>query len=654
MIVTRNSQNIWNSLSDAWRSLEGRETIEGVWDTTSSGIDCLMQHAMDAQNSRAFEHMPSKIDDGPLEFTFIVSGLEDQINVLPSLTNELFRYYIDDWTISIPTMSQQYLSSGVMITHTYYEGFDYTISGMNTLRWLTIPLWDTRYPMVEALHVVAPIVYRINPVLMNTWARALDFDYDVFTSYDIYGNEQYMHLKYLIWALTYKRLQWPTLQNLQDGLSIAAGAPFAYNPGTVVYTGTGMTIGNDTYIIPGGMTRIADGTVVNKFDVLTEAIKLDDYYSNPGIIQTSIGTNALNQFRTVFIDLTLASLFDYNVDFFSYYRDTIIPIQLRKVYSSAIPETSYKAFISVADGINTTVNRLFHSTTSGSSSWSAQTFISSPISFAQINTTLFIGTTNDSDWWEGKVYRSVDEGVTWLPCISGFPDASVQALTVSGTTLFAGTFYSGIYRSTDFGDTWTAVNTGLHSDSGRNIYSLTVVGTNLFAGTEAYGVYISSDNGNNWSAVNNGIPHTGTNWYISSLASNGTELYAGCTSGKVFRSIDNGSNWSDVSSGLPSSNAVETILCVGSKVYVGFQSLGLYMSTNGGSGWTNIGSSLPNASVYSLAVSDSKIFVVTPDVGQYGNGGVWITSDDGQTWISKSTGLENFSASPIFITNIVI
>src|SRR5437660_9583375 len=78
-----------------------------------------------------------------------------------------------------------------------------------------------------------------------------------------------------------------------------------------------------------------------------------------------------------------------------------------------------------------------------------------------------------------------------------FPDSHAivtQSLAVSGTNLFAGTYYGGVFRTTDNGTNWTAVNTGLPDPE---IFSLATSGTNLFAGTYL-GVSRSTDNGTSW------------------------------------------------------------------------------------------------------------------------------------------------------------
>ena len=109
----------------------------------------------------------------------------------------------------------------------------------------------------------------------------------------------------------------------------------------------------------------------------------------------------------------------------------------------------------------------------------------------------------------------------------------VNALAVSGTDLFAGTYGGGVFLSTNNGTSWSAA--GL---TYVDVYSLDVSGTNLFAGTWV-GVFLSTDNGTSWTAVNAGLTDT----HVYSLAVSGTNLFAGTYGDGVFLSTDNGTSW---------------------------------------------------------------------------------------------------------------
>jgi photosystem II stability/assembly factor-like uncharacterized protein len=169
----------------------------------------------------------------------------------------------------------------------------------------------------------------------------------------------------------------------------------------------------------------------------------------------------------------------------------------------------------------------------------------------------------------GGVFRSDDEGATWIPTNQGLTHPYVSSLaTDSEGRIFAGTGSlsaggSGVFRSDDGGETWTAMNTGLRNphivrlalDRSRGI---------LYAGTwhlpnNPGGVFRSrdggrtwtrasrsDDGGETWTAMNTGL----RNPHIVRLALDRSRgiLYAGTwhlpnNPGGVFRSRDGGRTW---------------------------------------------------------------------------------------------------------------
>jgi hypothetical protein len=111
---------------------------------------------------------------------------------------------------------------------------------------------------------------------------------------------------------------------------------------------------------------------------------------------------------------------------------------------------------------------------------------------------------------------------------TGLTNYIVHAFAVSGTNLFAATWFGGgVFLSTNNGTSWTAVNAGL---TDTNVAAFAVSGTNLFAGTYLGGVFLSTNNGTSWTAVNTGL----TNYNVYALAVSGTNLFGG-TDGGVWR-----------------------------------------------------------------------------------------------------------------------
>ena len=118
----------------------------------------------------------------------------------------------------------------------------------------------------------------------------------------------------------------------------------------------------------------------------------------------------------------------------------------------------------------------------------------------------------------GSLFRSTDRGETLQPSGTGVT-SQVLSLAACGASLYVGTKGSGVFRSTDNGTTWIKTST-LPTDS--NVTALYVDGPLLFAGTSVGGVCYSRDSGLSWHAFGEGL---GTD-AVNALTSDGENLYA--------------------------------------------------------------------------------------------------------------------------------
>ncbi|MGD0338143.1 MAG: FG-GAP-like repeat-containing protein [Bacteroidota bacterium] len=249
--------------------------------------------------------------------------------------------------------------------------------------------------------------------------------------------------------------------------------------------------------------------------------------------------------------------------------------------------------------------------------------------FAVSGTNLFAGT------YFGGVFLSTDNGTSWSAVNTGLPIIRVNALAVSGTNLFAGT-PSGVYLSTNNGTSWTAVNNGLTYTS---VNALAVSGTNLFAGILGGGVFLSTNNGTNWSAVNTGL----TNTNVQAFAVSGTNLFAGTNGGGVFLSTDSGTSWKATSTGLPwKTSYVEAFAISGTNLFAGTYG-GVLLSTNNGTSWTSVNIGLTNTYVHTLAVSGTNLFAGT-------DSGVFVSTNNGTSWTAVNNGLTYTSVNALAVS----
>ena len=148
----------------------------------------------------------------------------------------------------------------------------------------------------------------------------------------------------------------------------------------------------------------------------------------------------------------------------------------------------------------------------------------------------------------------------------------------------------GIYSSKDLGSSWSCGRTGLGN---AQVNSILINGSNIFVGTEG-GIYLSTDNGSNWSARNTGL----TNYSIHSFAAKGDTIFAGTWTG-IHISTNSGASWR-LLNGI--NYPVGGIVISGSDIFAGtINGGGVFFSTDWGETWTQRNTGLTNLFVYKLA-----------------------------------------------------
>jgi photosystem II stability/assembly factor-like uncharacterized protein len=248
----------------------------------------------------------------------------------------------------------------------------------------------------------------------------------------------------------------------------------------------------------------------------------------------------------------------------------------------------------------------------------------------------------------------------WVQTSNGLGDVIVYSLAANEGNIFVGTISNVLYLSTNNGITWTQSSLG-----NELCYSLATNGNNVFAGTGSHGVFLSTNNGISWNQTSL------NNRTIRAFAISGSNIFAGASSGDqgVLLSTDNGISWTQTALINKICNA---LVVSGNNIFAGTSDSGVFLSTNNGTSWEQ--TSLNNRSVRSLTISGNNIFAgsgqgvllstdngtswtQTPLMNQiifslttYGNniyagtgfnGGVYVSSNNGSTWIQRNEGLGN-------------
>jgi photosystem II stability/assembly factor-like uncharacterized protein len=224
----------------------------------------------------------------------------------------------------------------------------------------------------------------------------------------------------------------------------------------------------------------------------------------------------------------------------------------------------------------------------------------------------------------GEIYKSTDNGTSWIQSNNGLTATCVSSLAVKGTNVFAGIINGKVFSTSNSGASWIENKTGLTSSY---VNALLVSGDNLFAGT--WNLFVSTNDGASWSMAV-GL----TNFMVNAIGGSNPNLFAGTTGGGVYRSTDNGINWAAANNGLIK-DSVYSVASNGTNVFVGTSGGGVFLSTNNGNSWNEVDHGLPNDNVIGLILDGTNLFAAAR------SGPIYLTTNNGTTWTVPSMRLSN-------------
>jgi len=250
----------------------------------------------------------------------------------------------------------------------------------------------------------------------------------------------------------------------------------------------------------------------------------------------------------------------------------------------------------------------------------------------------------------GGLYKSVDGGLHWNSIDVGL-GITVRSLAVdpaNPTTVYAATLSDGVYKSLDGGDSWSPANGGMTSwDVEALVIDPQSPGT-IYAGTFEYGcegfcLFKSTNGGRSWTP-------TGRTPDVLSLAVDPrtpSTLYAGTYGSGIFKSEDGGDSWRAINVGLTGNFVPSMVIdpLTPTTIYaapVGYPSGpypvgGVFKSTDGGETWNAANRGLTADSVRELAINPrnpSTLYAGTPV-------GIFKSSNGGDSWTAMNDGLSN-------------
>ncbi|GEM_PF-5807435 len=244
------------------------------------------------------------------------------------------------------------------------------------------------------------------------------------------------------------------------------------------------------------------------------------------------------------------------------------------------------------------------------------------------------------------IFFSEDKGVHWKHMKDDilFDNLTGLSLEEENGTLLVGTLYRGIHWTNNDGVTWDREPFGTSTTSGMNAYiqssAVRPNGDIMICNEPLIGtsnMHCSENGGITWSTFV--APFGAAN--RMNIANDGSVFAA--TENGIYRSSDNGHNWSARNSGMGLLNASSVTAGAGeSDVWVGIDlnratndtsNCGVYFSANNGLTWERKTTGLTDKRVSCVAYSTGAVYAATPT-------GVFRSTDEGESWVACSEGLE--------------
>jgi len=309
---------------------------------------------------------------------------------------------------------------------------------------------------------------------------------------------------------------------------------------------------------------------------------------------------------------------------------------------------------------------------------------------------IYIGTRGknaiDPPPWNGIVYLSKNEGISWEPILEDVGGENQQDWAYDIVVnpkdhcmVFVAMHEFGVYRSLNCGDSWTSMNgNGLTDYSGRAL-AINPDGSSgdalYYATWHRTGVYKSTNNGNSWinqflyskiysmdldpkqpeiiylADFYEGVLKTnnaGNTWTNIGLSENlmysvmvnpglHTQIFAGTAGNGIFRNDQNGSGWVHSQNGLNNSMVTDIRIhpTISGYLYTSVSRAGFYFSTDDGVSWQQLNQGLTDLDATGIVLhpqNPDRIYLLT------GSGGLFSCTLPDCSWTTKNAGLPTISA----------
>jgi photosystem II stability/assembly factor-like uncharacterized protein len=238
------------------------------------------------------------------------------------------------------------------------------------------------------------------------------------------------------------------------------------------------------------------------------------------------------------------------------------------------------------------------------------------------------------------LFRSTDSGDSWQRVMSPTMPKFIDSLAIDPNDtniIYAGTTYRP-FKTTDGGANWRLINKGLYDDSDVFAIDIDPRNSSHIYASACSGIYETFDKGESWKKAQ-GIPSTSrrTRAILIHPTLPGTVL-AGTTEGFWMTS---GAGWSITTSKAIEINSIAVHPDEPNKVYIATNNYGLMVSNDGGRNFAQANGNFTSRMIFSVTPDNerpNRLYATTNNTAG-GGGFVFVSDDDGQTWLPSMRNL---------------
>jgi photosystem II stability/assembly factor-like uncharacterized protein len=256
--------------------------------------------------------------------------------------------------------------------------------------------------------------------------------------------------------------------------------------------------------------------------------------------------------------------------------------------------------------------------TLGTANWSsAFSGDGGEICFHSQNSNYILGETQNNG-----VRRSTDNGTTWLGATSGLSGSGAWVGPLISHPADEGVFYTArqlIFKTTNWGASWNAISSGT-SGTIREL-AISKTSPNIMYATYSSQIFKSTDSGTSFSNVSSGLPsRVITSVYVHPMDSEIVFItLSSFESGHIYKSTNGAASWQNISGNLPDSPANDVLILPNSNHHLIATDVGVYLTENDGITWIELAEGLPNTVAIHLDYNPTsdEIFVGTHGRGVF-------------------------------------